>query len=178
MSNSRGPWINTVSGLRFYPLDPRPEEIIASDIAWSLSMICRFNGGLRRFFSVAQHCVMVAENVPPDLALAGLLHDASEAYVGDVITPLKAILDGKFKELEHRIDRAIFEKFEVAYPMDPEIKAADKRAVATEIRDLTPASVYWQPGTEPFVPVIEPWDQEMAYNTWMWKFQELRKVEP
>jgi hypothetical protein len=177
MDDTRGPWINTVSGRRFHPLDPRPDEIDAEDIGWSLSMVCRFNGGLRQFFSVAQHCVMVANHVPPEHAFAGLLHDASEAYLGDVVTPLKAILDGRYKSLENSVGKAIFERFGLSWPMCPEIKVADQRAVATEIRDLTPASVYWKPGTEPYPGKIRAWSQEEAFLTWMnwFKYHQVAK---
>lgn len=81
--------MQTASGRMFYPLDPRPDEIHIEDIAAALSRICRFGGHCRAFYSVAQHSVLVSEHSGPGDELWGLLHDASEAYLGDLIRPLK-----------------------------------------------------------------------------------------
>src|ERR1700683_336889 len=85
----RGAWIVTFSGRRFYVLDPRPSDVRIEDIAHSLSLQCRFNGHVKNFYSVAQHSVLVSERCDPADALYGLLHDASEAYIGDMSAPLK-----------------------------------------------------------------------------------------
>ena len=81
MSERRGDWIQTYLGIQFWPLDPRPEEVMLFDIAHSLSNMCRFTGHCREFYSVAQHSVIVSQNVPREDAAWGLLHDASEAYM-------------------------------------------------------------------------------------------------
>lgn len=85
----RGEWILTFSGERFYPFSPAPEEVKTKDIAHALANICRFNGHTRGFYSVAAHSVHVSRLVPPEFALEALLHDAAEAYVGDMVRPLK-----------------------------------------------------------------------------------------
>ncbi len=80
----RGDWIQVRSGRKFHPLDPRPEDVDINDIAHALSNLCRFTGHCTDFYSVAQHSVIASQIVPPASALAALLHDASEAYMGDI----------------------------------------------------------------------------------------------
>lgn len=87
-------WLQTFSGGQFWPLDPRPEHVRLADIAHALSMQCRYLGHTKRFYSVAEHCVLMTRAVLRDtgdeeLALNALLHDAAEAYLGDVPRPLK-----------------------------------------------------------------------------------------
>ena len=82
-------WIRTHTGLRFDLLDPRPEAIDPRDVAHALARLCRFGGHVRRFYSVAQHSLLVADLAPLGLELPALLHDASEAYLGDVVAPLE-----------------------------------------------------------------------------------------
>jgi hypothetical protein len=88
----KGDWIQTFTGKQFWPLDPRPDEVYIEDIAHALGNICRFNGHCLRFYSVAEHCFHVSHKVVPGLALMGLLHDAAEAYVCDVVRPVKPYL--------------------------------------------------------------------------------------
>ncbi len=88
----RGDWIQVASCRKFWPLDPRPEDIDIRDIAHALSNICRFTGHVREFYSVAQHSVLASRIVPPEAALAALLHDAAEAYMGDIARPWKRFL--------------------------------------------------------------------------------------
>lgn len=90
-----GDWIKTVTGRKFYPLDPRFQEVNIEDVAHALSMKVRFNGHVQRYYSVAQHSVHVSrilERWHPkrrDLAMWGLLHDAAEAYLADIPRPMK-----------------------------------------------------------------------------------------
>jgi hypothetical protein len=90
----RGGWMQTFTGRQFFPMDPRPEEVDPTDIAHALSLLCRYNGHVDRFYSVAEHCVHLSYVVPPEHALWALLHDATEAYVGDMISPLKIHMPG------------------------------------------------------------------------------------
>lgn len=129
----------TKSGRYFDFIDPRPEMIDIDDIAWGLANTCRFGGQSLEFYSVAQHSVIVSQIVPPTLAFAGLMHDAAEAYIGDMVGPLKQLLP-EFKAIEKRIEARIFEVFGLSMPMPPEIKQADLRALRTEQRDLTSGS--------------------------------------
>jgi hypothetical protein len=92
--------ITTYSGKRFSLDEANPENIEIVDIAHSLSMICRFNGHTQEFYSVAEHCVHMARRLTDrKTALYALLHDAGEAYYGDVTTPLKRIMGPEAKSL-------------------------------------------------------------------------------
>jgi hypothetical protein len=90
MGDRKGSWQQTFTGRQFWPCDPRPEDVCLEDIAHHLALMCRFGGACRVFYSVAEHSVRVAElvwdrtNGDREAALAGLLHDASEAYLVDI----------------------------------------------------------------------------------------------
>lgn len=134
----KGDWIQTYSGKQFWPIDPRPEDICMEDVAHALSLICRFSGHCRRFYSVAQHSVLVSELVEPEFALWGLLHDASEAYLSDIARPVKPYL-ANYQELELGIEKCIAERFDLVWPMPAAVKKADSIMLATEARDLMKA---------------------------------------
>jgi hypothetical protein len=124
-------WIQTYSGRKFHPFDPNPDDISIDDIAHSLSMICRYTGHCRRFYSVAEHSVYVSRLVPKEVAMWGLLHDAAEAYLSDVARPVKPHLP-LYKEIEESILQCIAKKFELSYPMPPSIKVADNAMLNDE----------------------------------------------
>lgn len=111
----RGDWMQVYTGGQFWPLDPRAEDVHIEDIAHALSMICRYQGHTSRFYSVAEHCLLVAQAMATygahnDLILRALLHDAAEAYICDVVRPLKRCLAG-YAEAEERIEQVIWERF-------------------------------------------------------------------
>ena len=108
-------FITTYTGLHFYPTDPNPDDIRIEDIAHALSLICRGNGHVRTFFSVGQHCVnctkeAIARGCGNRIALAMLLHDASECYMSDVPRPFKKFLKD-YCEQENRLLDLIYEKY-------------------------------------------------------------------
>lgn len=168
----QGDWFQTISGMQFYPLDPRPEDIRTGDIAHGLSMICRFGGHVREFYSVAQHSVLVSHAVPPRHALWGLLHDATEAYLGDMIRPLKLSMPA-YQEVEKRLEAVIAEVFNLPMPMPREVKHADNMLLMTERRDLLPVHREWSPRAEPLPGVIVPWTPARARAEFMDRFVEL-----
>lgn len=145
--HERGPAIQTFSGRRYYIKDPRPDEIHIEDIAGPLSRICRFSGHCHRFYSVAQHCVMasaVALEGPGGIEMARtmLLHDAQEAYLGDVTRPLKQLLPD-YRRYEDLAWHAIWSRFD----LDPEtfdgIKEIDNYMLGLEKATLLPNSDEW-----------------------------------
>lgn len=138
-----GDWMQTYTGRAFYPLDPRPEDIDPRDIAHALSLICRYGGHVTRFYSVAEHCVLMSHAVCPECALWALLHDATEAYVGDMIRPLKLAMPA-YREAEDRLMRVICDRFGLGHQCPADVKSADNRILRDE-RDalMAPAPLPW-----------------------------------
>jgi len=125
--------ITTLSGLHFDFENPHPSMIAVADIATALSNICRFGGQIVNYYSVAQHSVLVAQMLPIRLKMPGLLHDATEAYMGDVVSPLKNLLP-YYKELEDKLHQAIALKFNLTVSDEDAvlIKKADIAALQLE----------------------------------------------
>ena len=114
-------WSPTYTGLKFNPLKPDQKKIRIEDIAHQLSLTCRFGGSVGRMLSVAQHSVLVSmylerEGHGMDTALWGLLHDAAEAYVGDLVVGVKSLFPD-FKIMEDNILQAIISKYGLPWPM-------------------------------------------------------------
>lgn len=128
-------YLITHTGRRFDLRMPRASEVDIEDIAHSLAHLCRFNGHTRDFYSVAQHSFFVSGVVPPEHALVGLLHDATEAYVGDLISPIKRMVP-RYQRLEAEVWTAIAARFGLSLALPREVAEADELLLATEIRDL------------------------------------------
>lgn len=127
--------ISTYSGRFFDILKPEEYEYDINEIAHALSNLCRYTGHTNGFYSVAEHSVLVSRLVPDDLALCGLLHDASECFLGDVSSPLKQLLP-EYRSIENRVEKAIANYFGIPFPYPPEIKEADKRMYWQERQDV------------------------------------------
>jgi len=123
---------NAASGLLIDINNPTPEMICINDIASSLSKICRFGGHSNDFYSVAQHSVIVASLAPEYLCREALLHDATEAYLGDVIKPLKNILGDTYEIIESKFMDVICQKFNLSMERLLEVKQYDKQALSIE----------------------------------------------
>lgn len=146
LEKTLNPWIETRSGRRVDLLKPTPEMIDIDDIAHALSNICRFNGHTRRSYSVAEHSVFVAMHVPQQLTLAGLLHDAAEAYIGDITRPLKLLIRELYGPIEAGFERAIGDKFNIDPQLfhHPDVVKADLLALSSEKRWLLPGAHNWE----------------------------------
>lgn len=157
-------WVTTLSGKRFNILKPDPEAVKIEDIACALARQARFNGHTRFFYSVGQHSVLGAEVSPTkEIALQMLFHDATEAYIGDLVSPVKALCPD-FELIETRIHWAISQKLNLEFPLPKVVKQIDRRLLATEVRDLITKDLgSWNIGAdEPFDFPIIPWPPEVT----------------
>jgi len=142
-----GRYFESASGQKIYPEEPEFMHIDIADIASSLAKQCRYNGHCSRFYSVAEHSFHVAtwinaQYCNPELTLQALLHDAAEAYVGDIIRPLKLgfLHSSGIRELEARWDEVIMAAFGLPEAIHPAIKEADLGILKTEREALFPHS--------------------------------------
>lgn len=141
-------WMNTLSNTQFDIFDPEPSNVSIHDIAHALSNVCRYSGQCMFFYSVAEHSLLMSKLAPSDLKLFALLHDAAEAYMGDMIRPHKKIFTD-FVTVEKHLIRAIFQAFGIEAFLDnveakAEIKRLDNILLASEKRVLFPnTSLDW-----------------------------------
>ena len=157
-------WVVTLSGQRFNILKPEPADVRLEDIACSLARQARFNGHTRFFYSVGQHSCLGAQVSPTkDIGLLMLFHDATEAYIGDLVSPVKRLLPD-FEIIESRIHWAICQRFGLDLPTPKVIKQIDRRLLATEVRDLiTKDLASWGIGAdEPYDFPVIPWPPEVT----------------
>jgi hypothetical protein len=164
----RGTWMQCGGGRIFYPLDPKAEEVHIDDILTALSRLIRYNGLSDSWIVVAQHlcnCEMMAQHdgCSLDDRLAILAHDFAEAYVGDMIRPIKCHFP-MFKKIEAGVDGAIRAALELPV-CDPDlIKHYDNLAWAWEKRDIFKSAREWPytPELPDYLPVMEPWSMVAA----------------
>lgn len=171
----QGDWMQTYTGGTYWPLDPRADEVRIEDIAHHLSMLCRYTGACRRFYSVAEHSVHVSRLVAPEFALQGLMHDAPEAYVNDIARPLKPFL-ANYDQIEDRNWLAICERFDLAPELDPSVKVMDNRICRTEKEQImrsTPRDGLWSHLGEPADVRIIGWSPDVAERFFLARFREL-----
>lgn len=168
-------FVSTFTGQNVSLIEPCPEHINIIDIAHGLAYQCRFNGQTSSFYSVAQHSLIVASLVPGHLRKAALLHDAAEAYVGDMVKNLKQLIP-TFKEIEIKFDKAIEIALSVNFDDYTLIKQADNVALATEKRDLMPnATNEWSylEGVVPMLKTIQPMDPITAKREFLAEYYRL-----
>jgi PAS domain-containing protein len=159
-------WTQTYSGYKFSPLAPRAADVCIEDIAHALSMICRYGGHAHRFYSVAEHSVLVSRLVAPEYAREGLMHDGAEAYIGDMIRPLKRQMPS-YMEAETHVEAAIAEKFglrtdEVARVA---VKEFDDRILVDETRALMAVPDLYKEDDDGWFASLEPTGAEILGYT-------------
>ncbi len=169
-----GPTILLHGGTYFDFLDPENSEFTIDDIAHALSMLCRFNGQCGRFYSIAEHSVYVSRFVPPELAFAGLMHDAAEAFIGDVSRPLKDLLP-EYRAIERHVEAAVLGRFGLPATMHPAVKEIDIAMLATEQRQLMRNRDDWDytRGRKPLPVTIAGWSPEEAKDAFLARFSDL-----
>ncbi len=167
-----GGWIQTFTGRSFWPLDARPSEVHIEDIAHSLSLLCRFAGHVRRFYSVAEHCVLMSYAVSPVNALAALLHDATEAYVVDLPAPVKKFMP-EYRRAEDALWLVIAKRFGLPAAIPDEVHQADQRIVSDE------RAVLMAPSSRPWIKIrplgvcVTGWPPHAAEDRYLFRFSEL-----
>lgn len=180
-----GEWIQTISRQKFRfgnslcgHEKPGPFHIM--DIATGLSNICRWNGQVKFHFSVAQHSVLISHMVPKGHRLQALMHDASDAYVGDMSRPLKR--DPRMKgylEIEDQIMRGLAKRFGFAWPKSHKVDLADQQLLATEAVQVLEGGPVpgWTWDWKPYVRSdiqITPWTQQEAKERFLSRFYALQ----
>lgn len=167
-------WIATYTGGVFFPLAPRIEDVRISDIAHALAQLCRFAGHTRTFYSVAQHSVLVSHLCSQQDALWGLLHDASEAYLSDIVSPLKRASGmGGYRVIEQRVQQTIAQAFTLPLVEPSSVKAADQALLRIEQRDLVTMPDGWDVHVPAHHRRIEPWTPAHAEERFLARFMEL-----
>lgn len=154
-------WIQTYTGIQFDLVHPTPEMVVIEDIAHALANLCRFTGHSNQFYSVAQHSWLCSFMAPPDYALEALLHDAHEAYTGDLNRPLKALCPA-YKDIQANIDTVIREKFGLPSTCSRVVRDIDHKMLYTEKRDLFDCKLSWSSSALPYEMKIVPLDVNSA----------------
>ena len=156
------------SGQTFAPLAPCLEDLRVRDLAQGLGNLCRFGGQCRTFYSVAQHSILVGLHLPAAHRFAGLLHDAPEVPLGgDMISPMKQVYPGR--QAQERVLASFLAEAWDYDPMPPELDLVDRRALATEVRDLMPRETWHSFGSlpPPWSEQIVPWPPDQARALWL-----------
>jgi hypothetical protein len=139
---AKGPTITLASGKQFDFLDPHGSDFDIDDIAHGLAHVCRYAGQCRAFYSVAEHSILVADTVA-EFAYEALLHDAAEAFIGDITRPFKQLLP-EYKRVEASVEDAIIERFALDRQSRDAVKHADLRVLAAEQEQImAPGCADW-----------------------------------
>jgi hypothetical protein len=174
-----GNWMMTYTGRAFYPYDMRVEDFCIEDIAHALSLLCRYGGHCKQFYSVAEHSVIVSRMVPREHALAGLMHDATEAYLVDMPRPIKVGFP-QYKEMEAKIWTMVAARFGLREQLPAEVHQADGHALWHEMAAImapVPKGHEWgmgSPAPELLRPdLIRCWTPKDAERFFLNRFKEL-----
>lgn len=169
--------ISTIGGDFFDLKRPEVNDYDIETIAHALSRINRYTGHIApEHYSVAEHCYHVSFAVPEKLALVGLLHDASEAFVGDVASPLKKMLGRVYTDIEDAIQEEIAKRYDLEYPFPIEVHEADKRLYWAERQEIAPGpkDTLWHQDLRAARKVSpKGWRPDKAKKLFLKRFEEL-----
>lgn len=169
-----GPTVQLNDGVYVNLLDPDYSQVSIVTFVRALSNICRFTGNSGHFYSVAEHCVEASLQVDRPFAWDTLLHDLSEAVLGDVSAPLKALLP-KYRLLEKLHCERLAYRFNTRYPLTPSVRLADMRMLATERQQLMPPNGRWKAleGVLPYDITLRCLNPSQAFDAFMQRYREL-----
>ena len=186
-------WIRTLSGGRFYPLAPRIEDVKITDLAHALAVKCRYGGHCKGFYSVAQHCCLVADdlydtfsgghpNYRREMALAGLLHDSDEAYspFGDIPRPVKRQMEkinpgfgAYIKLIGDHIRDTVYERYNLPPGEPAAVKRVDDAILWDERRAFMTGDLTLMPTSEKGLRInITQWSWERSENEFLHRYFE------
>jgi uncharacterized protein len=168
----KGDWIALRSGGRFWPLDPRPDEIEINDIAHALGMTCRYAGHGFTFYSVAEHCCLLHDVIEPEFKLAALLHDGEEYAMPDMVRPLKRHFPEYVRAGDH-LRAMIFEKYGLPPGLPPRVVEFDDRICADEKAQNLP-DIPWNHNPEPLGVKLRYWTPGQAALEFLKRFHQHR----
>ena len=171
----QGSDISTYTGKYVDVFNPHVDDIDIIDIAHALSLTCRWGGQCSYFYSVAQHSVPVSKALPDELKLQGLLHDASEAYLGDLPRPIKQVIP-EYKEVENRLLSVIFEKYKVPYPIANEVHEIDAYMLYNEANILMPDHGWSNSKCNAFDANIRPSPPAGVEQWFLMEFDDLMEI--
>lgn len=171
---SNNPAVTTVTGVQFTFLAPTPDMFRVIDIATGLSHQCRFAGQVNRFYSVAEHSVLVSKLVPEEYAMAGLFHDAAEAYMNDIPSPIKRQKELRgYCDIENHIQKQLFMALKIDPVLPMEVHEADHNLVATEAMQLQDPTPAWVWERDPYILPLHFWSPEEAKQKFLDRFVEI-----
>lgn len=181
MNQASKAFIGTYTGKKFFLLQTRPKDIDIRDIAHGLALQCRWTGQCKHHYSIAQHSWYCSYLGPDYEALDRLLHDGSEAYMGDMNRPLKHFTQAgvAYREQEAVLQMAIRKKFKVNLMEPPSVHVADNQMLYTERDQLLNLKFReaekWLPSRETARIKIKKWSPEKAEKMFLQRFNELTK---
>jgi hypothetical protein len=165
-------YIKTYTGKIFYPLAPTLDQICIEDIAHALSNVCRYGGHCEKTLTVAQHSCMVSDWLP-QYKLEGLMHDGTEAYLGDMVRPLKhSPKMRQYRLAENKLDIILHEKFDLDPAARKLVKEYDNRALATEMKLLfSDRTISFEP-----LPITKyvVWSHQRSKKEFMKRWEKLK----
>jgi len=170
-----GPAIMLQSGAWFDFCDPTSSQFIIDDVAHGLANICRYSGQCSKFYSVAEHSILVSETAR-GFEFEALLHDAAEAFLGDVTRPLKQLLP-EFKRIESTVQRVILDRFGIT-SIPRQVKQADLRVLAAEQKQIMPEGTDgWVRGqkVEPAPIIVQHLEPARAKVMFLDRFEKARR---